>query len=242
MPASGWSRIYLIEDDTLALIDSGLPWNARGVVSYIRSIGRRPEDLSLIMVTHSHPDHTAGALAISRRTGAKIVAHPHDTKTHSDGVVSLSYMGAFASLRVPLPFLQRTPVSSLVSDEQVLPVLGGIRAIHSPGHTPGSVCYLLESRSLLFSGDTLFSDSRRLSRSVPFPGSDARHYRQSLERLATLEFDALCGGHGAPLIGGASDRLRKLLAARPEPPSWGQFLKSIPTRLYRTGSLYGEDY
>ena len=60
VPGSFWWRVYLIEGDTLALVDTGLPWNARGVLKYIGSIGRSAEELRLILMTHSHPDHTTG--------------------------------------------------------------------------------------------------------------------------------------------------------------------------------------
>lgn len=242
LPGVQWSRAYLIEDDSLALVDTGLPWNVKRVLKYIESIGRKPEELETILMTHSHPDHAGGALSISKRTGAEIVAHSNDTRTHSNNQTSLSYMGMFSALNLPVPFLQRTPVSRLLSDGQIIPVLGGIRVIHTPGHTSGSVCYLLQSRSLLFSGDTLFSNGKRVSRSVPFPGSNSNQYRESLNGLAKLEFDALCGGHGVPMISGASDRLRELLALRPEPPSWGAFLKSVPRRVYQARGLRGEDY
>ena len=131
VPGIGWSPAYLIEDDSLALVDSGLPWNVGGVLNYIRLIGRNPEELKWILMTHSHPDHSGGARAIMRRTGAEIVAHAGDTKTHSNLDVSLSYMGAFTSLRLPVPFLQRAHVDRLVSDEELLPVMGGIRVIHT---------------------------------------------------------------------------------------------------------------
>ncbi|MDP6402538.1 MAG: MBL fold metallo-hydrolase [SAR202 cluster bacterium] len=241
VPGIRWSRTYLIEDDTMALVDSGLPWDAGSVVRYIRSIGRNPDDLGYILATHSHPDHTSGALSIQRRTGARIVAHSGDTRTYSDDGVSLSYMKVFNSLPVPLPFFKRTPVDLVVEDGHVLPLRGGTRVVHVPGHTPGSLCFLVEDGGVLFSGDTLFSDGRRLSRSVPFPGYDGEKYRRSLERLATLEFETLCGGHGVPLMGGASQALRELLASRPEPPTWRGFLASIPRRLYNSKSLSGED-
>ena len=242
VPGVRWSRVYLIEDETLALVDSGLPWNVGGVLKYIRAIGRNPDDLRLVLMTHSHPDHTAGALGLRRRTGAEIVAHAGDTRRHADQEVSLSYMRVFTSLKAPIPFLQRTPVARLVEDGEVLPALGGVRVIHTPGHTPGSVCYLLKDRSLLFSGDTAFSNGRRLSRSLPFFGSDMQDYRRSLDRLAALEFDTLCGGHGEPLVGGASDRLRELLATRPSPPTWPQFLARIPSRMVRIRGFSGEDF
>ena len=242
VPGIRWSRVYLIEDDPLVLIDTGLPWSAGRVLDYVRSIGRRPEELGLILVTHGHPDHVSGAWAIGNRTGAEVVAHRGDTKTHRGDEVSLSYMGVFGSLGLPLPFLRRTRVDNLAADGQVLPVLGGLRVLHTPGHTPGSVCYVLEDRGVVFSGDTLFSDGKRVSRSVPFPGYDGVSYRRSLTRLAGLEFDVLCGGHGEPLVGGASHRLRQLLEARPDPPTWGQFLRQVPSRLYRSRSLSGENF
>lgn len=105
---------------------------------------------------------------------------------------------------------------------------------------PGSVSYLLEERQVLFSGDSLFSDGSRVSRSLPFPGSNVVDYRRSLQMLAGLEFETLCGGHGQPLLDGASDRLRDLLAARPEPPTWGAYLRGIPGRLLGRRSLHGE--
>jgi glyoxylase-like metal-dependent hydrolase (beta-lactamase superfamily II) len=228
VPGGRWSRIYLIADETLTLVDSGLPWSHRRVLRYVSSLGRRPEEIGTILTTHSHPDHATGALSISKRTGARIMAHALDTKTHRNGEVSLSYMGAFTSLNLPLPFLQRATVGALVEDGELLPEHGGIRVIHSPGHTRGSVCYLLEDRGVLFTGDTLFSDGRRLSRSVPFPGYDGHQYRRTLARLSEMEFATVCGGHGAPLVGDASAKLRKLLREYPELPTWGGFLTSLP--------------
>lgn len=199
------------------------------MLDYIRAVGRRPEELDLVLMTHSHPDHYNGARSLNRRTGARLVAHPGDTKTVHNSEVRL---------RPQLPFLRGTPLDRTIEEGELLPVADGIRVIH----TPGSVCYLLEDRGVLFSGDTLFSDGVRLSRSVPFPRYDGHDLRASLARLATMEFEVLCGGHGEPLMGGASDTLRTLLATRPEPPTWGSYLRNIPRRLYQRRGLSGEDH
>ena len=240
LPGVRWSRAYLIVGDTLALVDAGLPWNSGRILKYIRKIGREPEELSHILVTHAHPDHTGSASRVARKTGAQIVAHNADTKRRGNGP-SLSYMGLFGSLPIPLPFFERTTVATLVNEGDVLPIAGGVRVIHTPGHTPGSVCYLEEGTGALFSGDTIFSDGQRISRSVPFPGYDAEAYRASLERLATLDFEAVCGGHGAPLKSGGAKKLQELMAARPELPTWRQFFRSIPRRIKKTESMTGEE-
>jgi glyoxylase-like metal-dependent hydrolase (beta-lactamase superfamily II) len=228
--------------ETLAIIDSGLPGSAGTVLRYIESIGRRPEELSHILMTHAHPDHTGAASVLVRRTGAKIVAHRADARRRVGGPLTLNYMRLFGALPLPVPFLERTPVTHPVEDGELLPIAGGIRVLHTPGHTAGSLCFLEQSSKTLFSGDTIFSDGTSLSRSVPFPGYDGPSYRSSLARLATIDFEAVCGGHGTPLLKGGTAVLNELLSARPDPPTWARYLRSVPHRLRNSISLSGEEH
>ena len=233
IPGIRWSRVWLIEgDDEVALVDAGPPWASSVVADYLRSIGRGLQEVSLILMTHAHPDHFGGAASLRLSTGARIVAHPADCRRLSDGTWSLSYLGA-GSVPVPVPFLRRTPVDLLVGDGDVLPFSRDVRVLHTPGHSPGSLCYLLERDGILFSGDTLFSDGRKVARSAPFPKSDRSLYRCSVARLAALEFDVLCGGHGRALVGSCSSAVRELVKRRPEPPGWGHVLARLAGR---TGS------
>ena len=243
VPGTRISRIYLIEDDELTLVDTGMPWSARRVFKYITSIGRQPGELRRILMTHRHPDHTGGAQAIRLRSKAQIVAHHDDTVHRRPDTHTLSYAGVFASLNLPIPYLNQTLVDCLSYENEVIPAAGGIRVLHTPGHTPGSVCYLLERDGLLFSGDTIFSEYGRVSRSILFPGSDTARYRESLERLASTDFDILCGGHGSPLVGGASRMLRVLMERKPQLPTWREFFfKRVPSRLLQRKGLSGEDW
>ena len=243
VPGTRISRIYLIEGDDLTLVDTGMPWDVGHVFKYIRSIGRHPNELSRILMTHSHPDHTGGAPGIIRHSKAQVAAHHEDAHHTLHQAHTISYMGIFASLDLPIPFMKRLSLDSIIEENDVIPVAGGIRVLHTPGHTAGSVCYLLEREGLLFSGDTIFSDYGRVSRSMPFPGSDAEQYRLSLERLTALDFDILCGGHGSPLIGGASAKFRRLMEIKPELPTWREFFfKRMPHRLLHHMGLSAEDY
>ena len=237
IPSARWSRIYLIVGETLTLVDSGLPWHPGGIINYIRSIGRRPDELKHILVTHSHPDHVGGTLSLVKKTGAAVVTHRSDTRRDHDNRLHLGYTGYFP---VPIPLIGRTGVSHLIEDGDILPLHGGIRVIHTPGHTRGSVCFLLEESKVLFSGDTIFSDGGRISRSVPFPGYDRDSYVRSLKRLSEFEFEGVFGGHGSPMLEGGSYTLSRLLESHPEPPTWGDFFGSIPKRLKRSFPMTGE--
>ena len=243
IPGTHISRVYLIEDDELSLVDTGMPWSAGSVIKYIRSIGRRPHELSRILLTHSHPDHVGGAPGILKRSDASVFAHQADSRQRQGDYRTLDYMGIFGPIEASLPFFRRTRVDCLVAEDDLIPTAGGIRVLYTPGHTPGSVCYLLEREGLLFSGDTIFAGHGRVSRSLPFPGTDIAQYMQSVERLAAMDFDILCGGHGEPLVVGASRALRTLLQRKPNPPTWRDFFfRRLPRRLFLHRSPSAEDY
>ncbi len=211
------------------------------MVRYIQSIGRKPEELSHILLTHSHPDHTGGVNHVAKMTHAELIAHGDETRLRRGNRLRLGDIGVSGVLPGIVPILGRSPVVTPVQDGDVLPIGDGVRVVHTPGHTNGSVCFLDESTKTLFSGDTIFSDSKRISRSVAFPGYDAAAYRASLERLAGIDFLAVCGGHGSPLLEGGADVLADLLATRPDLPTWSHFIKSMPRRLRRSLPLTGED-
>ena len=240
IPSARWARVYLIAGETLTLVDSGLPGRSRGVLKYIRSIGRREDELRHILITHSHPDHTGMTSALAKATGASIVVHRSDTVRLKQNRLALGYSGLFGRVASPLPIFSRVGVDTLVEDGDLLPIHGGIRIIHTPGHTRGSVCFLLEESKALFSGDTIFSDGERISRSVPFPGYDRDSYIRSLKRLAEFEFEGVFGGHGRPMLRGGSEVLGQLIHSFPEPPTWGDFFSSIPRRFKRSLPMTGE--
>lgn len=217
------ANVYLLVDEALALVDAGLPGNLEGISRYVSSLGRRLEELRYILITHSHPDHTGGAPAIRERTGAKVMAHPLDVRLTKQGR-SVAYLGVFGASPIPLPFVRRVPADGLLHDGDELPLLGGLVVHHTPGHTPGSLCFELRQRGVLFCGDMLLEGQGVLGRNIAFPGSNLEAYQGSLERIASMDFQVLCPGHGKSLHQGASEKVRDLAqASGPYGLSWRLF-------------------
>ena len=213
IPGLRISNAYLLEDsDSLTLIDAGLPWDRRKILRYIKSIGRNSEELHRILLTHSHADHTGPLPDLCRDTGALVSVHLDDTRGRAaSGRRWLHYSGHIPLPSWNVPLFRRIYYDDTVQDGQTLPVMGGLRVIHTPGHTPGSVCFYLEAEGVLFTGDMLLSNGSDLRRPVYFPGTNFREYRASVERLARIPFETACVGHGRPLMAGGTGRLEEML-------------------------------
>jgi glyoxylase-like metal-dependent hydrolase (beta-lactamase superfamily II) len=130
--------------------------------------------IAQILCTHSHPDHSPGAAALARRTGAPVRGRPPPRDDYQD----LTY--------VP---------DATIEDGDVFEVPGAtLRALHTPGHASNHVCFLLEPEGWLFTGDHLMSGSTVV---ILPPDGSMRLYLESLRRLRTLPLTALVPGHGA---------------------------------------------
>jgi glyoxylase-like metal-dependent hydrolase (beta-lactamase superfamily II) len=99
-----------------------------------------------------------------------------------------------------------------VRDGEELPIAGGIRAIHLPGHSAGQLAFLWgEHGGVLFAGDAA-SNRTRLGYSLGY--RDFEQGKRDLMRLAALDFDVACFAHGEAIVGGASARFRQKWGAQ----------------------------
>jgi glyoxylase-like metal-dependent hydrolase (beta-lactamase superfamily II) len=96
-----------------------------------------------------------------------------------------------------------------VQDGQELPIAGGIKVLHTPGHTPGHLAFLLPSKKVLFVGDAA-ANILGLRMPIGMYTVNPQQARESIRKLAELDFDVACFGHGRVLKGEANLRFRRL--------------------------------
>jgi glyoxylase-like metal-dependent hydrolase (beta-lactamase superfamily II) len=210
-------HVYLWDwGDGLTVIDTGVPGSAEAILGAVASLGRRPADVTEIVLSHFHYDHTGSAAELARRTGARVLAHPADAPvirgqqpgapprlTELERPLAEMVVGDLASLPGP-------PAPPVEVDQEVQDgdrTAGGGLIVAVPGHTPGSIALLVPHLGVLFTGDTIAS-----SDGMPILGPfniDRLAAIDSVRKQARLSFEVACFGHGAPLVGGAS---RKILA------------------------------
>jgi len=156
-----FSSCFLIEDNGLFLIDTGFLGFERKILKKIREIGRKPEDIELIIVSHGHLDHFGGLSGIHSLSGASVACHKSDYENVSRASKEISpsiTVGAhILSLlaRISMPFMKTQGVvpELILENGMLLEDFGlGAKVLHTPGHTSGSISVLLEDGSA-FIGD-----------------------------------------------------------------------------------------
>jgi glyoxylase-like metal-dependent hydrolase (beta-lactamase superfamily II) len=179
------AHVYLLDGgDDLALIDAG---SGRGdsvaqIMANIVGDGRDPARISQVLLTHWHPDHAGGA-ASWRRKLPKVRVAASATETH-------------ILEHATQPGLERCHVDAPLENGSRLRV-GHLQidVIQVPGHSSGSVCYLVElpAGRALFTGDVVFMNG--IIGLLNHPDSHLDRYRESIARLDRLQVELLFPGH-----------------------------------------------
>jgi len=144
--------------------------------------------LRQIVITHAHIDHVGGAALLKQATGAPVFLNQQDLGLLGAMEIQAGWLG------IPTPKVAPPDASA---DDGLTVGLATLPAevIHTPGHTPGSICLLFPKHGLLLAGDTLFAGS--IGR-TDLPGGDGRQILRSLrDRLLVLpDATRVLPGHG----------------------------------------------
>lgn len=180
---------YLITGGVPILVDPGHAAYLRGVEEELALLRMSARDVGLVFLTHGHPDHLEGAAAFSSLP-ARVTIHEEEAAFVASRHNSLYRAQGLNPPEVTFDFFLREG-DLRVGDH-------AFQVLHSPGHSPGSVCLYWPERKALFTGDVVFAQG--VGR-TDLPGGDGRKLKESILRLAELDVEWLLPGHGGPVKG-----------------------------------------
>lgn len=217
-------QAYLWRDGgELTLVDAGPAGSGAPIAEAVTALGRHPRDVRRIVLTHFHEDHAGGAGEFAALSGAEVLVHRLDTpvvRGDAPGPPPL-----FEDWELPLheqavkllpegDFARPRQVTE-VSGGDVLDMGGGAQIVHVPGHTHGSIALHLPEQGVLFTGDMVAASPVD---GTVMPGVfdlDRAQVLAACLRLAELDADVACFGHGDPVTGQAARALRSAALGRP---------------------------
>jgi glyoxylase-like metal-dependent hydrolase (beta-lactamase superfamily II) len=209
------AHAYLVEGDGLTLIDTGMQGSGESVLNALAALGRRISTLRQIVISHHHFDHTGSLARLAELTKATVSVHKADAPYVRGDVPRPPFIRAGFSGWFMRPFMGLFPihpepcqVDAELEDGEEIEAAGGLKVIHAPGHTPGHIALLLPSKRILFAGDAVLN-VLGLRPPLAMATPDMAQAKESIRKLAALDFDIACFGHGGVMRKDAVIRFRR---------------------------------
>jgi len=209
------------DDDELTLVDAGPKDSGVPIAEAVKALGRDTSQVRRIVLTHFHEDHADGAGEFAALSGAEVLAHRLDAPVVMGQVPAPPPafedwerpLHAEAARHLPPGAPLRPDRIHEVGDGDVLDFGGGARVVHVPGHTHGSIALHLPAHGVLFAGDAIAASPVDGAVMLGVFNLDRAQAVRSFQRLAALDTEVACFGHGDPVVDRAADTLRKAAGA-----------------------------
>jgi glyoxylase-like metal-dependent hydrolase (beta-lactamase superfamily II) len=188
----------IIDGKRLVLFDTGTPGSFGQIQSCVDNLGFALTSIKTIIISHAHADHVSELKHLVDVTGAEVCAHEAEVPYVEKEILGHRDFDA-------------VKVDVRLKDGDVMDILGGIKVVHTPGHTPGHISlYCLNEKTLLAAD--LFRYSRgEFHLCPPQYSSDYPALLRSMAKVSHLDFEVAVLYHGEPIIGAAGNRFREFI-------------------------------
>ncbi len=185
------ANTYVIKDEITVLIDPGLE-NYLGLrLEEMQEDGMDAKDIDLITLTHLHPDHCDATASLKEISGAKVALHPSQLEY-------LDIMREETSRFLGIEAKTKKFDVDFVFEEKLSLGNTELKVLHTPGHSPGSICFYASDKKILICGDLVFDKS--VGR-ADLPFGTKEELKKSINKILALDTELLLPGHGAIIRG-----------------------------------------
>ncbi|MBW8802303.1 MAG: MBL fold metallo-hydrolase [Catenulispora sp. 13_1_20CM_3_70_7] len=207
----------ILEDDGgVTLIDTGMPSSLKRIEAGLAAIGKAFPDVHRVVLTHAHGDHVGGAAKVKEKSDAVMAISAIDAPFAREGYAPprdgstlggkfLNLLGKKGNKFAPVV------IGEEFADGDVLPVGGGLRVYHTPGHSPGHVALRHEADGVLITGDSIWN-VRKMKWSVRAFCTDIKLNQQTANILGELDYEIAAFTHGKHVTQNARETVRRFLA------------------------------
>ncbi len=211
----GQVNAFLIEDNGFTLVDTGYKNSLSRIFNILSKAGKDPYKIKQIVLTHCHPDHAGSAAAIQQKLNIPIYTHALETPLVEQGISGrlpwqrtpglMNWIIYTAFIKHADKTNEPASIKESLFDNDELPVAGGLRVIHTPGHSAGHIALLVKSEELLIAGD-ICGNVAGLQLSTVY--ENRQEGVRSIKKAADLNFEKAAFGHGKPLMNRASEEMK----------------------------------
>lgn len=212
------SYAFVDADGSVTLVDCGVKRAPARIVRGLAAIGKHPRDVTRIVLTHAHSDHAGGAAEVLESSSATSVHTHHDDAAflRSGKVPPRDGSQGLGRLLRRVTDGGFSPVHQVeeLHDGDLLDIAGGVRVVHTPGHTPGHISLLHSDSQTLITGDAIFNMNARMT--WPFAAfcTSFDQARRSAAVLADLDYRTAAFTHGPEIRGTGREAIRAFLTRK----------------------------
>lgn len=211
-------NIYALvdEDGRVTLVDTGFKSGPARAAAGLAAMGKSVADVARIILTHAHGDHAGGAATLAEQSQAPVAISAIDAPFAREGMApprdTATFLGRMVGkMSKPGKDFPAVIVGEEFADGDLLPIAGGLRVHHTPGHTPGHVALLHEPTGVLITGDSIWN-VRKLSFGVKAFCTDIKLNQKTAHELGELDYQVAAFTHGPHVSEQAREKVRGFLA------------------------------